>query len=141
MVESQKKGIFVEFQAAQERIFEYLHLMREIGEARLAEIRGITTDYLSSRGALKVVSSYELLQGIRGGEVTVLDVRPAEECSTVTFRGQCRFRCPSSGDGGRSYRGSRTLSCTAAAGTGLWRSMRWTSCSRRDTGLSAWRTA
>jgi rhodanese-related sulfurtransferase len=36
-------------------------------------------DYLKARGALERVSGKELMQRVRNGEVTVLDVRPEDE--------------------------------------------------------------
>lgn len=79
LVESQKKGLFVEYRLADERVLEYLHRTRELAESRLAEIRDITQAYLVGRGTLQAVSGDELLRRVRSGEVTVLDVRPSEE--------------------------------------------------------------
>jgi len=78
-VEAQKKGLFVEYRLADEGVLQFLHAMRQLAQARLTEIREITTAYLKKRGALERVSGRELMQRVRGGEVTVLDVRPAEE--------------------------------------------------------------
>jgi len=79
LVEAQKKGLFVEYRLADEGVLRFVHAMRALAEARLAEIGEITQAYLKARGALERVSGKELMQRVRDGEVTVLDVRPAEE--------------------------------------------------------------
>jgi rhodanese-related sulfurtransferase len=53
--------------------------LRSLAEARLAEVERVTHDYLETRGALEPVQGDELLRRVKAGEVTVLDVRPAEE--------------------------------------------------------------
>jgi rhodanese-related sulfurtransferase len=79
LVEAQKQGLFVEYRLADEDVLRFVHVMRQLAEARLAEVGAITAAYLKSRGALERVSSEELMQRVRKGEVTVLDVRPAQE--------------------------------------------------------------
>ncbi len=79
LVDAQKKGLFVEYRLADEGVLRFIHTMRALAEARLAEVGEITNAYLKSRGALERVSGDELMKRVRNGEVTVLDVRPAEE--------------------------------------------------------------
>jgi len=79
LVEARKRGLFVEYRLADERVLKFVHAMRALAEARLAEVAEITNAYLKTRGALERVSGKELMQRVRDGEVTVLDVRPEEE--------------------------------------------------------------
>lgn len=79
LVTPEKQGLFVEYRIADERVLKYLHFTQELAEARFAEIHEITAAFLAEPGALKRVSSEELLRRVRSGDVTVLDVRPAEE--------------------------------------------------------------
>jgi rhodanese-related sulfurtransferase len=79
LVDSQKKGLFVEYRLADEHVLRFVHGLRKLAEARLAEVDEITRSYLKERGALERVSGGELMQRVRNGEVMVLDVRPAEE--------------------------------------------------------------
>jgi len=79
LVEAEKHGIYVEYRVADDQVCRFLHSLRELAEARLAEIEQVTRAYLSERGAMEPVQSDELLRRVRDGEVTVLDVRPAEE--------------------------------------------------------------
>ena len=79
LVEAQKQGLFVEYRLADEGVLKFLHAMRELADARFSEIGDITDAYLKARGALERVSGEELMQRVRKGEVTVLDVRPTQE--------------------------------------------------------------
>jgi len=79
LVDAHKKGLFVEYRLAGEDVLKFVHAMRALAAARLAEVGEITNAYLKTRGALERVSGKELMQRVRDGEVTVLDVRPAEE--------------------------------------------------------------
>jgi rhodanese-related sulfurtransferase/DNA-binding transcriptional ArsR family regulator len=79
LVEAQKQGLFVEYRLADEGVLKLVHAMRQLAEARLAEVSAITEAFLEARGALERVSGEELMQRVRKGEVTILDVRPAQE--------------------------------------------------------------
>jgi rhodanese-related sulfurtransferase len=79
LVDAKKKGLFVEYRLADEGVLKFVHAMRALAEARLTEVAEITNAYLKARGALEPVSGDELMKRVRDGEVTVLDVRPAEE--------------------------------------------------------------
>jgi rhodanese-related sulfurtransferase len=79
LVETDRRGLFVEYRVADERVLRFLHLTSELAESRLAEIRNAMADFLKARGSLEAVSEKELLRRVRVGDVTVLDVRPTEE--------------------------------------------------------------
>ena len=79
LVETYRRGLFVEYRVADERVLRFLHLTSELAESRLAEIRNVMADFLQARGTLEAVSEKELLRRVRVGDVTVLDVRPTEE--------------------------------------------------------------
>jgi rhodanese-related sulfurtransferase len=79
LVVGQKKGLFVEYRLADEAVLKFVHALRALAESRLSEIAEITQAYLEARGALERVPGKELMDRVRNGEVTVLDVRPAEE--------------------------------------------------------------
>lgn len=79
LVETDRRGLFVEYRVADERVLRFLHLTSELAESRLAEIRNAMADFLKARGTLEAVSKKELLRRVRAGDVTVLDVRPTEE--------------------------------------------------------------
>jgi rhodanese-related sulfurtransferase len=79
LVEAQKQGLFVEYRVADDGVLKFVHAMRELAEARFAEIGALTEAYLKTRGALERISGEELVQRVRKGEVTILDVRPELE--------------------------------------------------------------
>jgi len=79
LVEAQKQGLFVEYRLADESVLKFAHAMRELAETRFAEVGAIMETFLKSRGALERLSGEELMQRVRKGEVTVLDVRPELE--------------------------------------------------------------
>lgn len=79
LVDAEKKGLFVEYRLADESVGRYLLSTQTLADARLAEIRALTRDFLEQRGALEPVNRDELLRRVRDGEVIVLDVRPSEE--------------------------------------------------------------
>lgn len=78
LIESEKSGLFVTYRLAEGAEGFYLGL-RHLAERRLAEVEATTRDFLERRGALESVDGAELLRRALAGEVTVLDVRPAEE--------------------------------------------------------------
>src|SRR5260370_12933773 len=53
--------------------------MREVGEARIAEIDRIVQTYLHERTLLQPISVLELRQRLVEGDVILLDVRPVKE--------------------------------------------------------------
>jgi len=79
LVDAQKKGLFVEYRLADEAVLKFAHALRVLAESRLSEIAAITQVYLEARGALERVEGKDLMERVRSGAVTVLDVRPAEE--------------------------------------------------------------
>jgi rhodanese-related sulfurtransferase len=79
LVEAERKGLYVEYRLADGQVCEFFHTLRELAEARLAEVEQVTRAYFGERGAMEAVKGDELLRRVREGAVTVLDVRPAEE--------------------------------------------------------------
>lgn len=79
LVEAEKKGLHVEYRLAGEQVSRFLLALRGLGEARLTEVKEVTRAFLEAREVMEGVGQDELLRRVRGGEVTVLDVRPAQE--------------------------------------------------------------
>jgi rhodanese-related sulfurtransferase len=79
LVETEKKGLYVEYRLADAQVCRFLQTLRELAESRLAEVEQVTRQYLEARGAMERVDGDELLRRVRNGEVTILDVRPPEE--------------------------------------------------------------
>ena len=79
LVESRKEGLRVFYRLAEPEVYDLLQFVRSLAERRLAEVDRIVSSYLGSRTNLEPVTRPELLDRVRAGRVTVLDVRPTEE--------------------------------------------------------------
>ncbi len=79
LVEAERKGLYVEYRVADDEVCRLFYAVRALAESRLAEVEQVTRDYFEKRGAMEAVAGDELLRRVRSGDVTLLDVRPAEE--------------------------------------------------------------
>jgi rhodanese-related sulfurtransferase/DNA-binding transcriptional ArsR family regulator len=79
LVETEKRGVFVTCRLAEPAVEEFFRTLRGLAEARLDEVQQISRRFVESRRDLEPVDKQALLKRVRAGEVTVLDVRPAEE--------------------------------------------------------------
>lgn len=79
LVDAEKKGLFVEYRLAGDEVGRFFLALRGLAETRLAEVDQVTRAFFDRRGAMEAVDGDELLRRVKAGEVTVLDVRPAEE--------------------------------------------------------------
>ncbi len=79
LVETTKKGLYVEYRLADEQVCELFLSLRQLAESRIAEVQQVTNQYLASRESMEPVEADELLRRAQSGEVTVLDVRPEDE--------------------------------------------------------------
>ena len=79
LVTARKDGHFVLYRPADDSVVTLLGSIRQVAENNLAEVDRLVTRYLRTKDSFEPVSSKELLKRVRKGEVTVLDVRPAEE--------------------------------------------------------------
>ncbi|HNC95959.1 MAG TPA: metalloregulator ArsR/SmtB family transcription factor [Myxococcota bacterium] len=78
LVEAEKQGLFVQY-CLSEGVESFYLSLRHLAEQRLAEVEVVTRSFWEERGAMEQVGGGELLQRALSGQVTVLDVRPAEE--------------------------------------------------------------
>lgn len=79
LVEAEREGVLVTYRLANEEVCEFYLSLRHLAEARLAEVERVTREFLEKRGTMEPVDRDGLLERVRRGEVTVLDVRPPEE--------------------------------------------------------------
>ncbi|CAB1057352.1 Transcriptional regulator, ArsR family [Olavius sp. associated proteobacterium Delta 1] len=79
LVETEKEGLFVIYRLADQTVCEFFLAMRVLAESRLAEVEQIKRQFLEGREGMEPVNREALLELVRKGAVTVLDVRPAEE--------------------------------------------------------------
>lgn len=79
LVETEKEGLFVIYRLADQAVCEYFRTMRVLAENRLAEVEQIKRRFLKGKEGMEPVNREALLERVREGTVTVLDVRPVEE--------------------------------------------------------------
>ena len=79
LVETEKRGVFVSYRLANDQVCALYRSLRLLAQARLLEIEEVTRQFMTERGAMEPVSSELLIERVRSGAVTVLDVRPSEE--------------------------------------------------------------
>lgn len=79
LVASRRNGKFVIYRLADEKALDVLASLRGIAERNLAEVDRIVRGYFADRDSMEPVSREELVNRLRDGLVTVLDVRPPDE--------------------------------------------------------------
>ena len=79
LVEVRREGLYAHYRLADERVFRVWQALRELGEARLAELDRVVQQFLGARDDLEAIDVEELRARLADDSVVVLDVRPAEE--------------------------------------------------------------
>jgi ArsR family transcriptional regulator len=79
MVTARRQGKFAYYQLADDAVLSLLASLHAIAERNVAEVGRILQSYFYDRDGLEAISRKELLQRMRGGTITVLDVRPQNE--------------------------------------------------------------
>lgn len=87
LVEAEKRGLFVTYRVADLAVDDFYAALRGLAEARLAEVQQIARNFVEKRGGLEPIDRRRLLKRVRAGEVTVIDVRPAEEYRAAHIAG------------------------------------------------------
>lgn len=81
LVRSRKEGRYVYYSLADDRVVSLMAGVREVAERNIAEVRLLVEGFFGSEGDLEAVEAPELMEQIRSGGVTLLDVRPEQEYS------------------------------------------------------------
>jgi len=79
LVEARKEGLRVYYAIAGDDVSLLLAALRGVAEHRAAEVAKLLQTWLAHRDELEPVPAREVLERVKRGLVTVLDVRPAEE--------------------------------------------------------------
>jgi rhodanese-related sulfurtransferase/DNA-binding transcriptional ArsR family regulator len=79
LVVGRKEGQYVLYRLAGDEVVGLLAALAQVGEVYLAEVERIVRLYLTQKDELEPVPAKDLLQRVRKGLVTILDVRPEEE--------------------------------------------------------------
>lgn len=79
LVTARRDGKFIFYCLADAPVLDLLASLRRIAERQSAEVERIVRSYFDNRDSLDAVSRTELLDRLKAGIVTLLDVRPEDE--------------------------------------------------------------
>lgn len=79
LVEARRQGTSIYYRLGDERVFRLWQAIRDLGQARLAEVDALVRTYLTDRSQFEAVDVLALQQLLVEEDVVVLDVRPAAE--------------------------------------------------------------
>ena len=79
LVEAERDGVHMIYRLASDDVAYVYRVLRELGEDRLLQLQEFLRELAEDSDELESHDAEELLERARRGEVTVLDVRPAEE--------------------------------------------------------------
>jgi rhodanese-related sulfurtransferase/DNA-binding transcriptional ArsR family regulator len=79
LVETRKHATKVFYRLAGDEVAAFLASLRDLAQARVADVDRVVRDYFTARDALEPVSRSELAERAARGDVVILDVRPAGE--------------------------------------------------------------
>ena len=79
LVDSRREGNYIRYRLADAKVLRLWLAMRDLGQARLAEIGRLVETFLKDRSALEPLTCTELQRRMRDRSATIIDVRPAAE--------------------------------------------------------------
>jgi rhodanese-related sulfurtransferase/DNA-binding transcriptional ArsR family regulator len=79
LVEPRRDGQHVWYRLADAAVADFLASLQALGRRRYAEVREMAEAYLDGRDALEPIAPDELRRRLETGDVTLIDVRPADE--------------------------------------------------------------
>jgi rhodanese-related sulfurtransferase/DNA-binding transcriptional ArsR family regulator len=79
LVQARRDGKHVRYSLGDDRVLDAVAALRGLAEAHIGAVEDLVASYLRRRDALEPVPASELLERVRDGLVTVIDVRPPEE--------------------------------------------------------------
>jgi len=79
LIASRRHGKFVFYRLANNCVLDLLAAVRRIAELNIAEMDQVIRAYFQNRDDMEPVSRLELMDRLKAGLVTVLDVRPEDE--------------------------------------------------------------
>lgn len=87
LVETRKEGRNVYYRPSDDHVGALLLTLRRTGERLLPEVREVASTFLNDKDALAQLSGEQLLEQVRTGVVTLIDLRPVDEFDSGHFPG------------------------------------------------------
>ena len=87
LVTSDKNGLFVTYQVADQSVCAFFMAMCQLAEARLVEFEKIIGRFSGEDGDMEPVDREVLMKRAKNGEVAIIDVRPNEEYQAAHIPG------------------------------------------------------
>jgi rhodanese-related sulfurtransferase len=92
LVASRKEGLKVYYSLSSNDVIELLAVLRAVAEHHIADVDRLVNTYLTVKDDLEPVPRDELLERVRTGLVSVIDVRPEEEFKAGHIPGAVNVR-------------------------------------------------
>jgi rhodanese-related sulfurtransferase/DNA-binding HxlR family transcriptional regulator len=87
LVDSEKEGVRVIYRLSDQKVEKLFRDLCELGDDCLLELQALTRNFVEDRRELQRVDAGKLVERLERGEVTLLDVRPAEEYDSIHIPG------------------------------------------------------
>jgi ArsR family transcriptional regulator len=87
LASARREGKRVVYRLTDDAVVGLLGTLRQIAERNVAEVERVVVSYFRKRDGLEPVSRADLMDRMRGGLVTVLDVRPSDEYALAHLPG------------------------------------------------------
>lgn len=87
LVEYQKQGIYSYYQLPDQTVVNFILCMQDVAEKRIAEIHKLREDLYTNKDNMEQIKLGHLIERMKEGSVTLIDVRPKEEYEMMHIPG------------------------------------------------------
>ncbi|HEX9773647.1 MAG TPA: metalloregulator ArsR/SmtB family transcription factor [Steroidobacteraceae bacterium] len=94
LVTAERHGLYVEYRLADDDVARCFVALRHLAETRFSDMGNAAQEFMRTRGDNEAVDLPELQRRHRRGDVTIIDVRPAEEYRAGHFPGAVSIPLP-----------------------------------------------
>jgi rhodanese-related sulfurtransferase/predicted transcriptional regulator len=87
LVDYQKQGLYSYYQLADKTVTNFILSLQLLAEKRIAEIQRLRENLYTNKDNMEQIKMNELLERMKNGKVTLIDVRPKEEYEILHIPG------------------------------------------------------